>query len=287
MILPDLLLPSWINQRWRYSGIDSLDKCFDKEHFLNYPYPIEYVYNSRGFRDAEWPNLIEDLASAVWCLGDSFTVGLGVPWTHTWPQQFNLKSSVVTINISMDGASNDWLARTALKILQEIGPVRMAIMWSFLHRRESTDTSLSDQDRRLQHDRNTIDLALDFENFSKNFQRLQSQSRMCHMLIPRAYYSNHRYSEMWNKVKGPDWPQSPPDNLSTLPRWVKDECVEYGIWPELTEYQPNLANRINSFMKQNQIHQIHAADLGRDGLHFDIKTAQHVADLVWKDLLQD
>lgn len=314
LILKDLILPETADQRLLYTGIDSATYCIDLAHFNEYPFTVSYEYNSRGFRDREWPGNIDDLANAVWCLGDSFTVGLGVPWAHTWPQQLERTSPVVTINVSMDGASNDWLARTAIKIFEAIGPVRMAIMWSFLHRRELQDSrshwhrilrrwskmrlewssssttgqkeTQSDHDRRLWHDRRAIDPAQDFENFQQNFHRVQGRSQICHMLIPWAYYGGHRYRELWQQIREPDWPQLPPNDLVDLPGWVQNKCVELGVWAELTEYQPDLADQMDSFMQQNRIHQISSLDLARDGLHFDIKTAQHVADLVHQDLIE-
>ena len=86
MILPDFILHSRVDARWDYSGSDSPGPWnVNKKYFKNYPYPIEYVYNSRGFRDAEWPESVDELRNAIWCIGDSFTVGLGSPLAHTWP----------------------------------------------------------------------------------------------------------------------------------------------------------------------------------------------------------
>ncbi|NBR26034.1 MAG: hypothetical protein EBU08_20080, partial [Micrococcales bacterium] len=61
-----LTLPELANQQFDYSGMDSLNRCLDREVFTQWPHSIDYRYNSRGFRDQEWP---EDLESAVWCLG--------------------------------------------------------------------------------------------------------------------------------------------------------------------------------------------------------------------------
>ena len=55
MILPDFILPSRQNQVWDESGLDSYAACLDKKHFKSYPHKVEYRYNSRGFRDTEWP----------------------------------------------------------------------------------------------------------------------------------------------------------------------------------------------------------------------------------------
>ena len=137
MILPDLILPSRVNQTWSYSGMDSIERCRDKKHFKSYPYDITYNYNSRGFRDAEWPSTMEELQSAIWCIGDSFTVGVGSSLEHTWPQILQQVAQRRTINVSMDGASNNWIARKSLRILEEIGPDYLIIHWSYSSRREA------------------------------------------------------------------------------------------------------------------------------------------------------
>ena len=45
------------------SGMDTLEECHDKDHYLSYTKDISYRYNSKGFRDHEWP---EDLSDVVW-----------------------------------------------------------------------------------------------------------------------------------------------------------------------------------------------------------------------------
>ena len=137
MILPDFILPSRINQHWEYSGIDSIEQCLNKKHFKSYPHKIEYRYNSRGFRDTEWPETLEKLKNSIWCVGDSFTVGIGSPVEHTWSYQVGQKLNTRTINISMDGASNNWIARKAQQIIDTIGPKFLVVHWSYISRREA------------------------------------------------------------------------------------------------------------------------------------------------------
>jgi hypothetical protein len=145
VILPDLILPNKINQHWEYSGIDSFEHCLDKNHFKQYPYAISYNYNSRGFRDQEWPNSVEELKSAIWCVGDSFTVGVGSPIEHTWPWLLQKQTGRRVINISMDGASNNWIARKTVDILQVMNPRHVVLHWSYLHRRELDIKEVSDK----------------------------------------------------------------------------------------------------------------------------------------------
>jgi len=138
-LLPELYLPSRDNAQWHESGLDSLELCLDREHFLSFPHNVEYHFNSRGFRDAEWP---DDLSDVIWCIGDSFTVGLGSPLEHTWPCLLQQRTGRRTINVGMDGASNNWIARIAVAILKQFPQADMVVQWSFLHRREAELTPL-------------------------------------------------------------------------------------------------------------------------------------------------
>jgi hypothetical protein len=136
MLFPDLMLHSRVHQTWETSGMDSVENCNDPAHFRSYPYPLTYQYNSRGFRDQEWP---QDFHDVIWCVGDSFTVGIGSPLQHTWPWLLGQRTGLRTINISMDGASNQWICRRACEILRSGLAQRMVIQWSYTHRRENHD----------------------------------------------------------------------------------------------------------------------------------------------------
>ncbi len=136
MILPDFILPTRVNQCWDQSGIDSYEHCQDKNHYVNFPWPVIYNYNSRGYRDSEWPLTLTELQKSIWCLGDSFTVGIGSPYEHIWPAVLQKTSGVRCINVSMDGASNQWIARKAQRILDIVAPQVLVIHWSYISRRE-------------------------------------------------------------------------------------------------------------------------------------------------------
>lgn len=148
MILPSFILNTRSNKTFTTTGIDSEDKCRDKKWFKNYPHEITYSYNNRGFRDSEWPPDSE-LSNAIWCFGDSFTVGIGNNINHTWPQILSTKTGRRTINISLDGASNNWIHRRAKEVLDTVKPRALVIHWTYLSRYEKEDHSLSDEDRRL------------------------------------------------------------------------------------------------------------------------------------------
>lgn len=203
MLLPELFLASRAGVTEYNSGIDSFRECRDKAHYLEYPHPVSYQFNSRGFRDREWTG---DLQSAIWCLGDSFTAGVGSPIDHTWAYQVELICNQSTINVSLDGASNDWIARQACDIIQTVQPRNMIIMWSYVHRREDPDTKLSDEDRRI----GSLNGATELED-QTNFQTCinsirQSSTNIVHFIIPFAYAAAH------NPSTAKDW----------LPDYVKE-----------------------------------------------------------------
>jgi len=168
MILPNFYIQSKINYKTQYEKPDSPDDCLDKEYFNNYPHVVDYQYNSRGFRDVEWPNNLKD---AVWCIGDSFTVGLGSPYQHTWPAVLQEITGLTTINISVNGASNSWISRKTLELINTIQPKLVIVMWSYFYRRESDDESLSDEERQIWSNRNKWQLH--FKDFQTNRDKVK------------------------------------------------------------------------------------------------------------------
>lgn len=140
MILPDFVLLSRVSLNEKFTGIDSEEHCLNPQWFKQYPHSVTYDYNSRGFRDEEWP---DNLAQAIWCFGDSFTVGLGSPHSHTWPSVLQRKIHTQCINVSLDGASNQWIARKIVSLSQSLQPRCVVVHWSYIHRRESSVSALT------------------------------------------------------------------------------------------------------------------------------------------------
>ena len=148
--LPEFILHTRVNSTVEGYGLDTAVECLDKEHYKNYPHEVEYKFNDRGFRDDNWPT--SNLDECIWCFGDSFTVGMGAPREHAWTYLLQEKTKKRTINVSMDGASNTWIARKTIQLIEEIRPKNVVIQWSYLHRREINDDTLMDEERRVWHD---------------------------------------------------------------------------------------------------------------------------------------
>ena len=283
LILPDLILPSRLNQRWPYSGIDSLEHCLDKQHFQDYPYTVDYVYNSRGFRDQEWSDSDKELRDAIWCFGDSFTVGIGQPLAHIWPQVLATATARRCINVSMDGASNDWICRRAQEIWTAIRPQHMVIMWSYTHRRELKDASLNDELRILySSDVNEEQDLAHWINLANKIHKLNSNIVQCtipdfHINMPMSRVT--QCQAIWHAIKGEDWPACPctMTELQSMPDWIITELKELHDCYSRMEYLL-MPQRIE--IMHDVIYIAERLDWARDHHHFDILTSRWVVDQI-------
>jgi len=284
MILPDFILHSRVDARWDYSGSDSPGPWnVNKKYFKNYPYPIEYVYNSRGFRDAEWPESVDELRNAIWCIGDSFTVGLGSPLAHTWPYLLQQQSGRRCINVSMDGASNEWIVRKTQRLIEEINPTAIVIMWSYTNRREKNDNSLSDEDRRI-HIGTTNDLK-NIINFKSCIDSV-SHSNIIHTAIPNAYDSQNLLinciNTIYNDVADISWPQEIANRtkLESLPLHILNELkFKFKVYNEISE-RIDIIEILDYCDRVYKIKQVTQLDRARDYLHFDKLTSQWLVEQI-------
>ena len=289
-VLADLFLSNRINQHWQFSGLDSYDVCFDKQHFKQYPHEIRYCYNSRGFRDAEWPR--DNLAKATWCLGDSFTVGLGAPIAHTWPYLLQQTTQCQTINVAMDGASNNWIARRACDILRAVQPRNMVIMLSFAERREdSLDNYVNTAWYNCYQDIRgdtwpDPPLYQDFHLLPESIRRELQQD---HTLIFGRVSDNGarlEFDSTFDEERRQQWVRPDDENLVNFVECVQQiqqaqgsTNIVWSIIPGVIDSTvPALAQEFAKLMPH--IPPFKVQDLARDGFHFDIITAQWFADQV-------
>lgn len=275
MILPDFVIPSRINQRWMTSGIDSEEQCIDLKHYRSYPYHVEYHYNNRGYRDEPWPNSLTDLQQSVWCLGDSFTVGIGSPRQHTWSYILQQTLNQRTINVSMDGASNNWIARKAVRVLEQIKPRLMILHWSYIHRREKDpETAMDDLWKRFYNDIR-----------DPSWPQCSRQERD---QLPK-----YIKQEIHDQHSGWDDFETPPDDCRIEPyskcsneedivntlncigminQLVTETQVIHSFIPKFVP--KSYAGTIESKISGLVIPEICILDLARDGHHYDLLTAE-------------
>ena len=172
---------------------DTPEECFDKKHFASYSKKITYRYNSKGFRDDEWP---EDLSDVVWCVGDSFTVGIGQPFEETWPQVLQQELGKRCINIGENGCSNDKIQLRVNQIVNQHHPKLIVVMWTYPWRR------LVDG-KDVHYDKGDFGVDKDMANFKKNVDLCGKDTNIIHAIIPtenNAELFAKTYINMWTKI---------------------------------------------------------------------------------------
>lgn len=288
MILPEIWLANRSNERCQQQGLDSIEKALDPEWFLNFPYAIDYCYNSRGFRDEEWPDSLNDLQQAAWCVGDSFTVGIGSPYEHIWPRVLQKAMHRRTINVSMDGASNNWIARKTVKILQVIQPQVLIVHWSYLHRREG----LTELDKN-----NKYGFLLHYDQVKDPSWPPISQVEQFSSLP--AHVQNELMTQ-----HGDHWRQNISDEQLRL--WhirsdIEDDIENTRQCIELVDQHRGQTRLIHSFIPgfvsgyQQEFYQcldtpnsivpeFAPLDLARDRHHYDIKTSEYFVQKILQEL---
>lgn len=144
--MDDLKIGGMIDHYSTTLGLDSREHCFSKTVFDQFPYSISYQFNSLGYRERQPLNFIKDPIIVV---GDSFTLGLGLPQDLIYPAQLETLVNHQVLNFSLNGASNDWISRKLQTILKYFSPKAIIVHYSFSHRRELNNPSWFDDERTL------------------------------------------------------------------------------------------------------------------------------------------
>ena len=270
MILPKFILTSRQNKIYSEFGLDCLAECYDKEHWRNYPYQVEYKFNSRGFRDAEWPDTIEELQNCVWCFGDSITLGMGSPLEHTWTNILQSDIKKRCINISLEGTSNKWIARKIIEVLKVISPKLIVVQWAYITRDEKNNNLLTDEDRRM-----VIDIDDLNKHVNQNYKLIntveceKNKSVIIHYFGQTLFWNKHHIPDCWNDVKGSSWPPVPTtiSELESLDNKIINELHQFKLYDLIRNYIM-LSNNIK------YVPEIVQLDKARDGHHYDKLTAE-------------
>ena len=96
--------------------------------------PVEYKYNSHGFRTVEFDQQFD-----VVCFGCSYTMGTGVHEKDTWPSQLESLAGLRVANLGHSGSSNDTAFRYAQHYLPLLRPRYAVWLQTDMHRLELID----------------------------------------------------------------------------------------------------------------------------------------------------
>lgn len=139
-----LTIPFYSDMTCDFLGLDSIGHCLNQHHFNNYKDSVTYRFNELGFRDCP---VADYQGNEILAIGDSFTLGLGVNVEQTWPKIFEKLLRYPVRNFSLNGASNDWMARKTNQLLEYFTPRAIVVHYSFSHRRERPFADWHDDER--------------------------------------------------------------------------------------------------------------------------------------------
>ena len=253
MNIDEIILTRLANKTCTEFGIDSVEQCWNRSHFKNYSKSVIYKFNQMGYRDEEWPKILN---KNIWCVGDSFTVGLGQPLEETWPQLVQQRLGKRIINVSMNGASNDWIARRTQFILDNFDPSVIFIQWSYTHRREDKNTDLCDEDR-ANHFSKELELEMELLNGLPKTEQINRIAVLDKLDVDNCLQNIFSIS---NK-----------NNVTIVHSFVP-EFFNPQTNPQIEIYDVLLKKNLKFFPAQEQI------DFARDGFHYDVLTATKYAE---------
>jgi hypothetical protein len=181
-------IPYYANRVCSILGLDSPEHCLDKNHYKSYPNDIVYKFNSMGYRESE-----QYTGNEILAIGDSFTLGLGVNIEDTWPAQLSKILNYPVLNFSLNGASNDWIARRSTELLDFFNPRALIVHYTFSHRRERPFTDWHDDERTECEPIYTNEQNL--TNWQNNFEKInQLPVPVVHSFIPNWHANPVDYS---------------------------------------------------------------------------------------------
>lgn len=279
-------------------GMDTASDCMNSEHFKNYPWPVEYCHNSRGYRDAEWPDTVQELEQAIWCIGDSFTVGYGAPSAHTWPVILQQQTRRRCINVSLNGASNEWIVRKITDLVKEIRPLIIVVHWTYTHRRELAEFNLpqvANLHWKIFYNkiRDPAWPDVDLQDFHTLPDFIKQEIQDIHYKpgldkfnfdsVDTAIYDDDRVSHYSAGATVRD----DTDNLLACVATAESLAQQHGA-RLIHSFIPRFATAVESTkimqkmqeLKVKFVPELVQVDRARDGLHYDVKTAENLVQQV-------
>lgn len=183
----ELQARGWINYAFPILGVDSPEWCFAPDHYRSFDLNVDYVFNSLGYREPD-----NYTKNAIICIGDSFTVGLGLPIELTFPKRLQHYLGHPVLNFGLNGASNEWIARKLEIILKYFEPTAIVVHYSFSHRRELDEPAWSD-DERTMCDEHLYSEGINYNNWLNCYNRIcELPGNIIHSFIHEWHTTNLR-----------------------------------------------------------------------------------------------
>ena len=195
-----IAIPFYANLQSDSLGMDSQAHCYDRRLFDQH-HAVIYQFNQVGFRTHSVDKFEHN---AILVLGDSFTLGLGNNTQERYTDLIEKQLSHQVLNFSLNGASNDWIARKLQQLLQLFKPRAIVIHYTFSHRRERPQTDWHDDERTECEP--LYSSQENYQNWFANFQTIQALAgdiKLVHSFIPNWHQQTTTYTELGTNLIPP------------------------------------------------------------------------------------
>ena len=193
-----IIIPRYANLSCSELGHDSPTHAGQK-FFMHAP--VQYQFNANGFRTHNFARLDSDCVLVV---SDSYTLGMGENINCCYTTIIEQQLGWPVFNISLNGASNDWIARRTKDMLDIVQPRAIVIHYTFSHRREFYNTTWHDDERTLCEPVHTS--TENFDNWQQNFNKIAVLARstpLIHSFIPNWHDAPVDYAVMPGMILPP------------------------------------------------------------------------------------
>jgi len=194
-----IAIPYYQGMQCSEFGMDSRAQCLDKKWFDQYSDTVSYQFNSVGYRTHESID-----PGCVLVIGDSFTLGLGVNAEQRYTDILEQQLGHQVANFSLNGASNDWIARKLSQLLTILQPRAVIVHYTFSHRRERPHPDWHDDERTECEPFYSSDE--NFDNWMTNFSlicKVTGNIKLIHSFIPNWHDQEIDYDKLGKNIIPP------------------------------------------------------------------------------------
>ena len=188
-----IAIPFYADLQTDSLGLDSRAHCFNRSLFDQHP-AVHYQFNQVGFRTHSVDKFKHN---AILVIGDSFTLGLGNNVKDRYTDLLEQQLSHQVLNFSLNGASNDWIARKLQQLLHLFQPRAVVIHYTFSHRRERPQPDWHDDERTECEPLYSSEE--NYQNWFANFRTIQGlagDTKLVHSFIPNWHNQPVDYTEL-------------------------------------------------------------------------------------------
>jgi hypothetical protein len=186
-------IPFYANLQSDSLGLDNQAHCYNHRMFDQHT-PVHYHFNQIGFRTHSVDKFKHN---AILVLGDSFTLGLGNNLIDRYTDILEQQLSHQVLNFSLNGASNDWIARKLQQLLPLFQPRAIILHYTFSHRRERPRPDWHDDERTECEP--LYSSQENYQNWFANFQTIQAlagDTKLVHSFISNWHDQPVDYAEL-------------------------------------------------------------------------------------------